>query len=63
VLKLWALIAAIGIELQEKWEHPKHRAHQNHPAVAVLEVGGVDDRVQQQALGIYQDMTLLAPSF
>ena len=54
------LVAAVGVELQQKREQAEQRAHQQHATVAVLDVGRVDDGVQQQALGVYQDMALLA---
>jgi hypothetical protein len=60
VLELRPLVAAIGVELQQKREPPEQRAHQHHAAVAVLDVGRVDDGVQQQALRVYQDLALLA---
>ena len=56
----WTLITAIGVEFQQEREQPEQRAHQQHPAIAVLNIGGMDDGVQQQALRIYQDMALLA---
>ena len=40
--------------------NPTHGAHQQDPAIPVLDVGRMDDGVQQQPLGIYQDMALLA---
>ena len=60
LLKFRPLVAAIGVELQQKREQAKQRAHQQHTAVAVLHVRRVDDGVQQQALRIYQDVALLA---
>ena len=38
----------------------EQRAHQQHTAVAVLQVGCMDDRLHQQALRIDEDMPLLA---
>jgi hypothetical protein len=35
-LELWALVAAVGIELQQKWKQAEQRAHQRHTAVAIL---------------------------
>jgi len=39
---------------------PKHRPHQQDPTVAVLDVGGVYDGVQQQAQRVYEYVALLA---
>src|SRR5438045_1580943 len=59
LLKFGSLITAIGIELEQEREHAEQGGEQQHPAVAILEVGGMNDRVQQQPLRIYQDMALL----
>jgi hypothetical protein len=59
-LKLRPLIASIGMELGEEGEHAEQRRHDEHAAVAVLDVGGVDERVHQEALGVDEDVTLLA---
>ena len=53
----WYPLSAL---VQQKGEEGEQRAHQQHAAVAVLDVGGVDDRQDQQALGIDQDVALLA---
>ena len=60
VLEKRSLIAAVGIELEQEWKHAEQRAHQQQAAIAILDVGGVNDGVQQQALRIYQDVTLLS---
>jgi hypothetical protein len=60
LLKLRTLIAAIRIQLDQEWKHPKHGAHQQHATVAVLHISGVDQGKQQQTLCIYRDMALLA---
>jgi transposase len=60
VLEFRPLIAAVGIELQQKWKQAEQRAHQQHAAVAILYIRCVDDGMQQQALGVDQDVTLLA---
>ena len=51
---------AVGVEFQQERAQPEQRPHQQHAAVAVLDVGGVDDRLHQQALGVDQDVALLA---
>jgi hypothetical protein len=62
-LEFWPLVAAVGVELQQEGEQPEQRAHQQYAAITVLHVGRMHDSVQQQALGIYQDMALLAVDF
>ena len=47
-------------QLQQEGVEAEQRTHQQHAAVAVLDAGGVDDRLHQQALGVDKDMTLLA---
>ena len=44
------LIAAIGVELAQEREQAEQRGHQQHAAVAILDVGGMNDGVQQQTL-------------
>jgi hypothetical protein len=39
---------------------PEHRGEQQDAAVAVLDIGGMNDGVQQQAQCIYEKMALLA---
>ena len=58
--ELRSLIAAIGVKLQQERKKPEHRAHQHYPAVAVLDVGSMNNGTQQKTFGIYRDMTLLA---
>ena len=60
-LEFAPLIASVGIELQEERKHSKQRRHQKRPAVAILNIGGVDESVHQQALRIDENMSLLAP--
>ncbi len=59
-LELRALVAAVGVEFQQERVQPEQRPHQQHATIAVLDVGGVDDRLPQQALGVDQDVALLA---
>ncbi|MBB3884911.1 hypothetical protein GGR01_003782 [Acetobacter oeni] len=60
LLELRSLIATVGIELQQKWKQAEHRAHQHHAAIAILNIRRMDDGAHQQALRVYDDMTLLA---
>jgi hypothetical protein len=58
--ELRSLVAAVGIELDQERKGAEQAGHQQHAAVAVLDVGGVDDRVHQQALRIDEDVALPA---
>src|SRR5665213_63293 len=55
-----ALIAAVGVELKYERIQAEHRRHDQFAAVAILNVGGVHDGVDQQALRVDEDVTLLA---
>lgn len=52
VLKLWSLVAAVGIELHQKREQAKKRSHDKYTAVAVLDIGGVHEGREQQTCRI-----------
>src|ERR1700712_2585157 len=60
LLELSALIAAVSVKLQQKRKQAEQCAHREYAAIAILDIGGMDNGVQQQALCIYQDMALLA---
>ena len=59
-LELRPLIAAIGIELEQKRIEAEQRRHHQNAAIAVLDVGGMNDGVHQQALRIDENVPLLA---
>ena len=42
---------------------PEHRGEQQDAAVAILDVGGMDDGVQQQTQRVYENVALLAFDF
>ncbi len=55
-----ALIAAIGIEFQQERIQAEHRRHHQRATIAILNVGGVHDGVDQQAVGVDENVPLLA---
>ena len=55
-----ALIATIGVELQQEWIKTEQRRHDKFAAIAILYVGGVHDGVDQQALRVDENVALLA---
>ena len=59
-LELRPSIAAVGKEPGQERKGAEQGRHQHRAAVAVLDVGGVDDRMHQQALRIDEDVPLLA---
>src|ERR1700722_13233203 len=52
ILELRPLIAAIGVELQKEGIEAEQRRHQEHAAVAVLNIGAMHDGVHQEALRV-----------
>lgn len=58
--KLRSLIASIGEEFaQERIQTEQSRENQD-PTVAILNVGGMNHRMKQEAYGVDEDVTLLA---
>ena len=53
------LIAAISVELQQEWIHAEHGRHDQRAAIAILNVGGMHDGVDQQALRVDENVPLL----
>ena len=54
------LIGAVGKQLHEERKPTEQRRHQQDAAIAILDVGGMHDGVQQQTLRIDENMPLLA---
>ena len=59
-LEFRPLVASIGEELDQEREGAEQGRHQQRAAVAVLDVGGMHDRMHQQALRIDKNVPLLA---
>ena len=55
-----SLVGAVGEQPFEKGEQAEQCRQQGEAAVAILNVGGGDDAVQEQALGIDEDVSLPA---
>jgi hypothetical protein len=55
-----ALIAAIGVEFHQERIHAEHGRHDECAAVPILNVSGMNDGMNQQALRIDENMPLLA---
>jgi hypothetical protein len=60
VMKYGSRIGAVGEQLLEERELSEHCGQQRQPAVAILNIGGGDQRVQQQTQRIDEDVALLA---
>ena len=55
-----SLIGSVGKELPQERIHPEQAHKQQDSSVAILDVGGVNDGVEQQAQRIYENVALLA---
>ena len=60
LLELRPLIAGVGEQLLQERIHPEQRRKQQDAAVAILDIGGMNDGVEQQTKRVYKDMALLA---
>ena len=58
--KLWALIAAVSEEPLQKRKFSEQCSQDENAAVAILDIGGMDDGVKQQAYRTDENMPLLA---
>jgi hypothetical protein len=55
-----SLITAIREKLLQKRKHAKQRRENEAAAIAILNIRGMDERVDQEALRINEDVPLLA---
>ena len=54
LLQLRSLIAAVGEQLLQKRIYPEQSGKQHDAAIAILDVGGVNDGVKQQTQRVYE---------
>ena len=59
-LEDWPLIAAVGLELEQGWLKAEEGRHHQNATIAILDIGRVDERIEQKALCIDYDVALLA---
>ena len=59
-LEFRPLVASVGVALDQEREGAEQVRHHKRTAVAVLNVGGMHDRVHQEALRIDKNVALLA---
>ena len=57
---MWALVAAVGEQFLKKRKFSKQRAQDENAAIAILNVGAMNDRMKQQAYRVDENMPLLA---
>ena len=60
LLEFRSLIAAVGKQLLQERIHPEQSGKQQDAAIAILDIGGVNDGVEQQTQRIYEEVALLA---
>ncbi len=60
VVKLPSLIGRVGEQRLQEGIHPEQCRKQQDAAVAILDVSGMNDGVQQQTQCVYQNVALLA---
>ncbi len=60
IVELRSLIGRIGKQLLQERMQPEHRGEQHDAAFAILDVGGMDDGVQQQTQRVYENVALFA---
>ena len=60
LLEFRPLIAAVGKQLLQERIHPEQSGKQQDAAVAILDIGGMNDGVEQQTQRIYENVALLA---
>src|SRR5207247_9864253 len=60
VLQLAPLIAGVSEQRLQERIHPEQGCKQQDAAVAILDVSGMNDGVEQQTQRIYQNVALLA---
>ena len=60
ILEFRPLIASVREELRQEGMHSEQGCKQQDATVAILDVGGMNDRVEQQSQRVYENMALLA---
>ena len=58
-----SLVASIGEELLQERIHSEQGSKQQNAAVAILNIGAMNDGMEQQTQRIYEDMAFLAFDF
>jgi hypothetical protein len=46
---LWSLISAVGEKFIQERKHPEQRRHDENATIAILDIGRMNDGVQQEA--------------
>ena len=60
LVEMRSLVASIGEKLLQERIHSEQGGKQQNAAVAILDIGAMDDGMEQQTQRIYENMALLA---
>ena len=60
LLEMRSLVTRVGKELRQERIHSKQGGKQQNAAVTVLDIGGMNDGMEQQTQRVYENMALLA---
>src|SRR5207237_8264074 len=58
--KFWSLISAVGEQRLQKWKHAEQCRHHENASIAILNVGGMNDGVEQETYYVDKNVPLLA---
>ncbi len=58
LVEFWSLIAAVGEVLFQERKHPEQGRHDENAAIAILNIGRMDNG-KQQTQRVYENMSLL----
>jgi hypothetical protein len=58
--KFWSFVSAIDEQRLQKWKHAEQCGHDESASIAILDVGRMNDGVEQQAYCIDKNVPLLA---
>ena len=59
-MKYRPLVGAVGKQFCEEWEHPEQGRQQRDAAIAILDIGRRDERLQKQPLHVDENVALLS---
>jgi hypothetical protein len=62
-MELWSLVASIGKELLQERIHSEQGRKNQGAAVAILDIGGMNNGVKQQTHRVYENLALLSLDF
>jgi len=63
LLEMRSFVASVGEELLQERIHSEQGGKQHNAAVAILNIGAMNDGMEQQTQRIYENMALLAFDF